>query len=190
MREKELRLALICYGGVSLAVYMHGVTREIWHLLRASRSFHDGLDPSPGCEAIYRDIMADMAAKSGLKIRVLADIIAGSSAGGINGIFLSQAIVTGQSLEPLTDLWLETADVDTLLDPDARPVVARSIAPWLKRPGKRLRQSFRASCGRAGSRLHSEAMCFRNCCSTRSMQWLLEVLASGSCQRPSRLTCS
>jgi patatin-related protein len=122
MREKELRLALICYGGVSLAVYMHGVTREIWHLLRASRSFHDGLDPSPGCEAIYRDIMADMAAKSGLKIRVLADIIAGSSAGGINGIFLSQAIVTGQSLEPLTDLWLETADVDTLLDPDARPL--------------------------------------------------------------------
>jgi patatin-related protein len=63
-----------------------------------------------------------MEAKSGVKLRVLADIIAGSSAGGINGIFLAQAIVTGQSLEPLTDMWLETADVDTLLDPDARAV--------------------------------------------------------------------
>jgi hypothetical protein len=29
MREKELRLALVCYGGVSLAVYMHGVSKEI-----------------------------------------------------------------------------------------------------------------------------------------------------------------
>jgi patatin-related protein len=158
MREKELRLALICYGGVSLAVYMHGVTREIWHLLRASRAFHDGLDPAPGCEAIYHDIMADMAAKGGIKIRVLADIIAGSSAGGINGIFLSQAIVTGQSLEPLTDLWLETADVDTLLDP-----VARSPA----RPGRRSQRSFHASFGRAGLRHPLAEMCSRNCCSAR-----------------------
>ena len=122
MREKELRLALICYGGVSLAVYMHGVTREIWHLLRASRSYHDGTPPGAGSEAVYRDIIADMEAKSGVRMRVLADIIAGSSAGGINGIFLAQAIVTGQSLEPLTEMWLETADVDTLLDPDARPL--------------------------------------------------------------------
>ena len=40
MRQKELRLALVCYGGVSLAVYMHGVTKEVWHLARASRAFH------------------------------------------------------------------------------------------------------------------------------------------------------
>ena len=122
MREKELRLALICYGGVSLAIYMHGVTREIWHILRASRSFHDGTSPGAGSEAVYHDIMADIARSSGTKLRVLADIVAGSSAGGINGIFLSQAIVTGQSLEPLTDMWLEKGDVDTLLDPDARPL--------------------------------------------------------------------
>ena len=29
MREKELRLALVCYGGVSLAIYMHGITKEV-----------------------------------------------------------------------------------------------------------------------------------------------------------------
>jgi patatin-related protein len=122
MREKELRLALICYGGVSLAIYMHGVTREIWHMVRASRAFHDDVQPARSSEAVYHDLLAEMSRVSDVKLRVLTDIIAGSSAGGINGIFLSQAIVTGQSLEPLTDMWLEMADVDVLLDPDARPL--------------------------------------------------------------------
>ena len=88
MREKELRLALICYGGVSLAIYMHGITREIWHLLRASRSFHDGAAQGSGSEAVYHDLMVEIASSSGTKLRVLADIIAGSSAGGINGILV------------------------------------------------------------------------------------------------------
>ncbi|MBB3943298.1 patatin-related protein [Sphingorhabdus rigui] len=122
MREKELRLALICYGGVSLAIYMHGVTREIWHMVRASRAFHDAGPAARGSESVYHDLLAEISQVSGTKLRVLTDIIAGSSAGGINGIFLSQAIVTGQSLEPLTDMWLEMADVDVLLDPDARPL--------------------------------------------------------------------
>ena len=122
MREKELRLALICYGGVSLAVYMHGITKEIWRLARASQAQHDPLaDPDPG-DDLYRVLLADIEAEFGLKLRVLVDVIAGASAGGINGIFLGQAIATGQSLEPLTDLWLESADVETLLDPDARPL--------------------------------------------------------------------
>jgi patatin-related protein len=121
MREKELRLALICYGGVSLAIYMHGVTREIWHMVRASRSYHDRTVPAGGSEAVYYDLIAQIELISSVRIRVFTDIIAGSSAGGINGVFLAQAIATGQSLEPLTDLWLEKADVETLLDPDARP---------------------------------------------------------------------
>ena len=122
MREKELRLALICYGGVSLAIYMHGVTREIWHLIRASRAYHDENETAGGSEAVYRDLIAKIEEAAGTKLRVFTDIIAGSSAGGINGVFLAQAIVTGQSLEPLTDLWLEKADVEILLDPDARPL--------------------------------------------------------------------
>ncbi len=122
MREKELRLALICYGGVSLAVYMHGITREIWHLVRASRAFHDGSEATGSSEAVYRELIADMARISGVRMRVLTDIISGASAGGINGVFLAQAITTGQSLEPLTDLWLRNADVETLIDPDARPL--------------------------------------------------------------------
>jgi hypothetical protein len=40
VQEKELRLALVCFGGVSLAVYMHGVTKEILKLVRASGALH------------------------------------------------------------------------------------------------------------------------------------------------------
>src|SRR5215469_1370518 len=40
VREKELRIALVCFGGVSLAVYMHGITKEILKLARASSAVH------------------------------------------------------------------------------------------------------------------------------------------------------
>jgi patatin-related protein len=126
MREKELRLALVCYGGISLAVYMHGITKEIWRLVSASRAYHDDPDADPttvggGSQGVYAALIAEIEAESGIRVRVLADIIAGASAGGINGIFLGQAIATGQSLDPLTDLWLESADVEALIDPAAAP---------------------------------------------------------------------
>ena len=122
MRQKELRLALICYGGVSLAIYMHGITKEIWKLAQASRDFHDGARVDECSRGTYYDILEWLERVTGTRLRILPDIIAGASAGGINGIFLSQAILSGQSLDPLTDLWLDTADVDKLLDPDARPL--------------------------------------------------------------------
>jgi patatin-related protein len=121
MREKELRLALICYGGVSLAIYMHGVTKEIWRLARASRGMYNDEGGPYATEAAYQKLFRLIEAETETTVRVLPDIIAGASAGGINGIFLAQAIATGQSLEPLTALWLDNADVDQLLDPDARP---------------------------------------------------------------------
>lgn len=122
MRQKELRIALICYGGISLAVYMHGVTKEIWKLARASRAFAAGDElAKDSSEAIYLKLLEHIEGHGGIRLRVLTDIIAGASAGGINGIFLAEAIHSGHSLEPLTKLWLERADVDVLLDPDARP---------------------------------------------------------------------
>ncbi|HEX8483223.1 MAG TPA: patatin-like protein [Allosphingosinicella sp.] len=117
MREKELRLALICYGGISLAVYMHGITKEVWRLARASRAFHSGEDAEAGSEAVYRRLIEAIARECELDVRVLVDILAGASAGGINAVFLAEAIASGRSLDPLTDLWLETADVDRLIDP-------------------------------------------------------------------------
>jgi patatin-related protein len=122
MREKELRLALICYGGISLAIYMHGITKEIWRVARASRAFLKDIPPENRVEAAYVELLRFIADQDGTKLRILPDIIAGASAGGINGIFLAQAIASGESLDPLTDMWLEKADVDELLDPDARPL--------------------------------------------------------------------
>lgn len=142
MRQKELRVALICYGGISLAVYMHGVTKEIWRATRASRGFLRA-DPEPaGVEGVYRRLLATIERDRQLRLRLLTDVVAGASAGGMNGVFLAQAIASGQSLEPLTRLWLENADVDQLLDPDARPL-SRFTKFWaqplvwllLKRPG-------------------------------------------------------
>ena len=99
MREKELRLALVCYGGISLAVYMHGITKEIWRLVCASRAFHDSETPKGGSEGVYHALLQEIEEQGAIRVRVLADIIAGASAGGINGIFLAQAIATGQSLD-------------------------------------------------------------------------------------------
>jgi pimeloyl-ACP methyl ester carboxylesterase len=38
---REVRSALVCYGGVSLAIYMYGVTRELHRLVTASSRFDD-----------------------------------------------------------------------------------------------------------------------------------------------------
>lgn len=143
MHHKELRLALVCYGGVSLAVYMHGITKEVWHLARASRAFHHPAAVElDGVAAAYRDFLRVIERNHGLRLRVLPDILTGASAGGINAVFLAQAIHAGHSLEPLTDLWLENADVSELTDPNAEPMWrfaklwAQPIAEWfLSRPG-------------------------------------------------------
>lgn len=149
MRQKELRIALVCYGGVSLAVYMHGVTKELWHLARASQAYHDhNARPLTGVAKAYQDIIGSIEETHNLRLRVLPDILTGASAGGINAVFLSQALHSGHSLDPLTDLWLKNADVSQLTDPEARPgwkfakFWAQPIANWfLNRPGNAVSES-------------------------------------------------
>jgi patatin-related protein len=120
MREKELRLALVCQGGVSLAIYMHGVTRELWQLLRASEARLGGRPAREDeSDVVWRDLLDTIA--TDIDLRVICDVIAGASAGGINGVLLAHAIAGGHSLDPLRTMWLEEADVDRLLDPEARP---------------------------------------------------------------------
>ncbi|MDO8863731.1 patatin-like protein [Haliea sp. E1-2-M8] len=131
--ERELRLALVCYGGVSLAVYMHGITREILKLVRASRAYHAlAEDEAAGgryedetrhrgeldTEAVYFKLLQQIGGT--VRLRVLVDVIAGASAGGINGIMLARALAFDLSLDDHRKLWLELADVDELLDPEAR----------------------------------------------------------------------
>src|SRR3546814_20481890 len=104
MRQKELRIALVCYGGVSIAVYMHGVTKEIWHLTRASRASHAD-EPSAGSSAtVYRALLDRIAETQGLHMRVLPDILSGASAGGRNQVFVAQENHSIHSIDTLTEL--------------------------------------------------------------------------------------
>lgn len=116
-QEAELRLALVCYGGVSLAVYMHGVTKELHRLLLAARKFDEHPVDNPfdgGTEKVYFDALTDIAA-TGLRLEVSVDIIGGTSAGGINGIALSKAIARNAGLEPLKKVWIDEGDIRKLL---------------------------------------------------------------------------
>ena len=146
MREKELRIALVCFGGISLAVYMHGISKEVLKLVRASRALHaigdrarrgsasffDGYareDPEYDTEDVYFELLRDIGGT--LELRVIVDVIAGASAGGINGTMLARALCHDLPMGALRDLWLENADVAVLLSAEAR---AGRWSKWFLQP--------------------------------------------------------
>jgi patatin-related protein len=135
MREKELRIALVCFGGISLAVYMHGITKEVLKLVRASAALHDiddrdarpsahffdradPNDPEYDTEDVYFDLLHEIGRR--VELRVVVDIVAGASAGGINGAMLARALCHNLSINALRDMWLKNADVTVLLAPEAK----------------------------------------------------------------------
>jgi patatin-related protein len=130
MREKELRLALVCFGGISLAIYMHGASKEILKLVRASRTLHSITDrarrtnaqpedfiPTDDAEydteAVYFDLLREIGRH--VELRVIVDVIAGASAGGINGVMLARALAHDLPVAHLRDMWLASGDVGELL---------------------------------------------------------------------------
>ena len=145
MKEKELRFALVCYGGVSLAVYMHGVTKEILKLVRASRDFHTfsnrhqpnltyadvavPRDEPADTEQAYFELLRIIGQT--LDLRIVVDVIAGASAGGINGVILARALAHDLSIDPLRDFWLKHSDVAELMPPHIK---AGPWAKWYFRP--------------------------------------------------------
>ncbi len=150
MKEKELRIALVCFGGVSLAVYMYGTSKEILKLVRASSALHaitdraersaaaffdkfDQDDPEYDTDEIYFELLRDIGQT--LELRVIVDVIAGASAGGINGAMLARALTHDLPMGALRDLWLNHADVSDLLAPEARAGAASKFilrpAVWL-----------------------------------------------------------
>jgi patatin-related protein len=146
VREKELRIALVCFGGISLAVYMHGISKEILKLVRASCGLHaipdrarrakaaflDDADPEKreyDTESVYFELLREIGRK--IELRVIVDIIAGASAGGINGTLLARALSHDLPFGPMRNLWLENADVSVLLAAEAK---ARSWSKWFLKP--------------------------------------------------------
>ena len=123
----EVRLAVVCYGGVSLAIYMSGITREIQELVTGSAVRLAGAKPS-GTAGVYADLL-DALEKAASdrgdphRIQVGVDVVAGTSAGGINGICLTRALDGDYSQEAIRDFWITEGDFGKLLDPDVRKLL-------------------------------------------------------------------
>ena len=94
-KSREVRLGLVLYGGVSLAVYMNGVAHEFFNAVRG--------------RGIYALIKALTDSD------IIVDIISGASAGGINGIFLGYALSNEKEFGDFAQLWRNQGDVDLLL---------------------------------------------------------------------------
>jgi predicted acylesterase/phospholipase RssA len=117
----ELRIACVMNGGVSLAVWMAGVTHELDLLRRATLDEGAAEADIPAYDQALWQRWRDAARGR----RVVVDIVAGTSAGGINGTLLATAAAGGGRLDwpdesrgPfLRNLWEQEAGLDTLLPP-------------------------------------------------------------------------
>jgi patatin-related protein len=120
--SQEIRFAVVMYGGVSLAIYIHGVAQELLRLVRATSGADlDGDEVAK----IYAELSGKVRDQSPpgddpnkrCQTRFVIDILSGTSAGGINAVFLAKALaIQSKDLEKLRQTWLTTADMDKLLD--------------------------------------------------------------------------
>jgi predicted acylesterase/phospholipase RssA len=103
--KPELRLAVVMNGGVSLAVWMAGATVELDRLRRSGAL----AGPGPASAA-----WADVIAASPFN-RVVVDVVAGTSAGGINGVLLATAVARGSGIvtDKYRNLWRDAAQLTT-----------------------------------------------------------------------------
>jgi patatin-related protein len=93
--SREVRLGIVMYGGVSLAVYENGVAQELFRAVKG--------------EGVYRLI------KELTDSDIIVDIMSGTSAGGINGIMLGYALANDRDFTASADLWRNDGDILKLL---------------------------------------------------------------------------
>ena len=127
---QEIRFAVVMYGGSSLSIYMYGVAQEMLRLVRATapdpRARQQAYLPVSGSERAYREIgqrlVRGKPANTGnidqepIRTRFVIDLLSGTSAGGINSVFLAKALANDLKLDPLRQLWVDTADFAELLN--------------------------------------------------------------------------
>jgi predicted acylesterase/phospholipase RssA len=115
MARTTVRIALSLNGGVSLAVWMSGVVHELDLICRASRDRNPVAPAADAASAAgaehdhYRRWQQFCAEKD---VEVVVDVIAGTSAGGLNGAFLAKAVACGTALPDLRTLWATEAALE------------------------------------------------------------------------------
>jgi patatin-related protein len=112
MPAQELRLAITMSGGVSLAIWMGGVARELNLLTEASDRRPAAPGELPGDTAVrelYRKLL-DL-----VHVDVSVDVLAGTSAGGINAALLGLAAVGRCDLAGLRRFWIDCGSLTTLM---------------------------------------------------------------------------
>lgn len=134
----EQRIGLVMYGGISLAIYMNGVAQEFLNLVlsTAHDSSGEGLltdqvnpdgtskdarKPLTGIQHVYRELARELTkTKDGpIPTKFVVDILTGTSAGGLNAMYLGKSISEKVSLKPLQTLWVEEGDISILLNDKA-----------------------------------------------------------------------
>jgi len=94
-KSREVRLGVVMYGGVSLAIYSYGVAQELFRAVRG--------------RGVYKLIKALTDSD------IVVDVISGTSAGGINGILLAYALCNERDLSSVSALWRIHGDISQLL---------------------------------------------------------------------------
>ena len=117
----EVRLAFAFAGGVSLAIWIGGVTDEVLRCINGGRLAAEGhLDEA--ADNPYAAVCAELG------IALKADVLTGTSAGGLNAAFLATAVSHGcPDLEAIRRLWLEHGSLDLMM----RPATDRSLVSLL-----------------------------------------------------------
>jgi patatin-related protein len=126
--QQEVRFAVVMYGGVSLAIYINGIAQELLRLVRATAGHPDQPDRTwlagaelQGSEKVYRELgrildRQEEADRWTIHTRFVVDILSGTSAGGINAVFLAKALANDQRMDQLKQLWLDEGDLAKLLN--------------------------------------------------------------------------
>ena len=106
--KEEVRFGVILNGGVSLAVWMGGTVLEVDRLTRAARKAEDDLGSE--VDPVYDALLALCGATA------RADVIAGTSAGGINGAALALSQVNDLAdIGLLRNIWSDQGRIEALL---------------------------------------------------------------------------
>ena len=104
----ELRLALAMRGGVSLAVWIGGAVSEI-DLIRMA---------TPRDDAAPEDFWSHVLHQATGYDSVVVDVLAGASAGGLNGALYAASQVYGFSYGAMRDIWLTVGGTEGLVRRD------------------------------------------------------------------------